>query len=230
MEQNDIYLGTYYMSPYSQNNKNLEFFSILNEEIRYFQKKGIVLLQGDLNARTAREKDYIESDKTDMFFGIHNSVDQNERNSEDSKKNPRGNELLDLCKINDILIVNGRKPGDIFGTYTCHNWNGSSVVNYFLSSVHFIDRVSTFTVDEYIPWLSDHCMIKTTILLNSLNRKVRTPEKWMDTHPGFLWNDQSKVRFSKGLKSENNSTKINTLLQSSEVDPLTLAEKLKQFS
>ena len=135
-------------------------------------------------------------------------------------------ELLDLCKIDDMLIFNGGKLENILGTYICHNWKGSNVVDYFLSSVHFIDRVSTFTVDEYIPWLSDHCMIKTTIALISLNRKVCTPEKCIDTHPGFLWNDQSKARFSKGLQSENNSTKINTLLQM-ELDPLTLEEKNK---
>ena len=79
-------------------------------------------MQGDLNARTANDKDYIESDKPDSYFGIENLSNQNLRNSEDENKNPRGNELLDVCKLNDMLIINGRKTGDHFGKYTCHNW------------------------------------------------------------------------------------------------------------
>ena len=69
-EKDDIYLGTYYVSPYNKNNNNYDFFSALNDEISYFKKKGIVLVQGDLNARTGREKDYIESDKFDSLLGV----------------------------------------------------------------------------------------------------------------------------------------------------------------
>ena len=47
----DIYLGTFYVSPQYQN-KNDDFFKNLNDEIEAFSKKGPVLLQGDLNART----------------------------------------------------------------------------------------------------------------------------------------------------------------------------------
>ena len=58
-------------------------------------------MQGDLNARTGNERDFIEYDKFD--------ISQHLPNSEDQIINTRGNELLDLCKLNDFLIVNGRK-------------------------------------------------------------------------------------------------------------------------
>ena len=76
--------------------------------------EGIVLAQGGLNARTASEKDFIESGMPDSMFGIENLSNQNLRNSEDQNKKPRGNELLDVCKLNDMLILNGCKIGDLF--------------------------------------------------------------------------------------------------------------------
>ena len=78
------------------------------------------------------------------------------RNSQDEKTNPRGNELPDVCKLNDLLILNGRTTGDLFGSFTSHQWNGSSVVDYALVSNEFSKNILTFRVGPYLPWLSDH--------------------------------------------------------------------------
>ena len=81
-------------------------------------------------------------------MGIQNLDNQSSRNSEDRKANPRGSGLLDVCKLNDFLILNGRTTGDLFGSFTSqwngssvgdyaltsHQWNGSSVVDYALTS------------------------------------------------------------------------------------------------
>ena len=71
----DIYLGTYYISPSngktSKSDKNYDFFSEINDEISFFKKKGVVIVQGDLNARTGPEKDFIEPDK------FHQQIDPN---------------------------------------------------------------------------------------------------------------------------------------------------------
>ena len=70
----DIFIGTFYCSPTSSKNKNAnDFFSSFNEEINIFQKKGITLVQGDLNARTGTEKDFINYDKSDDQLGINNT-------------------------------------------------------------------------------------------------------------------------------------------------------------
>ena len=66
-------------------------------------------------------------DKFDEDLGIENLDSQTMRNSEDKTCNERGKELLDICKMNDFRILNGRMTGDIFGKFTSHNWNGSSV-------------------------------------------------------------------------------------------------------
>ena len=118
-EHEDIFIGSFYVSPdRKKSGNNPDFFNLMNEDINVFRQKGAVLVQGDLNARTGRELDFIESDKSDEAFGIENFSNHLKRNSEDAKMNQRGRELLDLCKVNDLLITNGRKVGDLFGKFT----------------------------------------------------------------------------------------------------------------
>ena len=45
----------------------------------------------------------------------------NLQNSENKIVNQRGKELLDLCKLNRLVIINGRKTGDTFGKFSCHS-------------------------------------------------------------------------------------------------------------
>jgi hypothetical protein len=55
------------------------------------------------------------------------------RINKDSVKNHYGSRLLDLCKGNDLFIINGRIGNDKgIGKLTCKN---SSVVDYVISSV-----------------------------------------------------------------------------------------------
>ena len=55
-ENNDVYIGTYYGSPTKRKAVNCDFFKSLNDEICMFKKKGVTLVQGDLNARTGNLK------------------------------------------------------------------------------------------------------------------------------------------------------------------------------
>ena len=140
----DIYIGTFYVSPINNHDKNKEdFFSVFNEEINSFDNKGTVIIQGDLNARIGKNIDFIMENKLEIL-GVENNGNQCERNSEDSTVNVRGNDLIDFCKTNDYLIVNGRKLGDLFGNYTSHQWNGSSVVDYLITSVKNFKNIYHF--------------------------------------------------------------------------------------
>ena len=114
LQENNVYIGTYYISPAKRKSGSMpDFFTSLNEEICMFKKNGITLVQGDLNARTGNSKDFIEYDKFDSELGLENLNNQHMRNSQDTKVNTRGKELLDVCKLNDFLILNGRKVGDL---------------------------------------------------------------------------------------------------------------------
>ena len=112
----EIYVGTYYVSP-SNSNTNSDFLNSINDEICKFSNKGIAVIQGDLNARTGTENDYLDityDDEDDPLGKEAGGNKPGRRNSEDKKLNVRGKELLDVCKLNNFIIANGRKPGDIF--------------------------------------------------------------------------------------------------------------------
>ena len=164
-KKRDIYVGTVYLTPYKNNNDSSKKILDLFEEILSFQKKGEVILQGDFNARTNVDDDTITADKhdEDAFMIPIESCSPNiqNRNSEDKvPADHRGRELLEMCKSLGLLILNGRKVGDLYGAYTSFQWNGSSVVDYVLASNSIYSSVSYFKVGNYIPWLSDHCALR----------------------------------------------------------------------
>ena len=132
-EAQDIFIGTCYLNP-SRGQKNDQKIAKLAEDIVNLQDKGMVIIQGDLNARTGGLEDTVAPDKSDEMFEINFDKPPPKRNSQDDKVDPRGQELLDMCKSLDINIINGRKTGDPFGQYTCIKYNGNSVVDYVIAS------------------------------------------------------------------------------------------------
>ena len=227
----DIYIGTYYVSPSkAKTPKAIDFFTSLNEEINMFKKKGVVILQGDLNARTGNQKDFVEYDKFDEEMGVENLNNQCLRNSEDGNTNSRGQELLDVCKLNDFLILNGRTIGDVFGSCTSHQWNGSSVVDYVLSPNDFTKNILKFCVGNLVPWLSDHCPLHITILLNKLEvRNENTKREMLSLSPGFIWDKNSKSLFAEGLKATPIKDRIHNLDKNNDIKPISIAAEIKDI-
>ena len=167
----DIYIGTYYISPPNRKNSvDTDTLKTLSENLLFFNKKGVALVQGDLNARIGAEKEYVQHDKYDETLGIENLTNQHPRNSQDQVVKTKGKELLDTCKMYDYLIMNGRTIGDLFGKYTSHQWNGSSVVDYFIAPNTFSKRITHFKVGQYLPWLSDHCPTHASIILENYTK------------------------------------------------------------
>ena len=74
------------------------------------------------------------------------------RINKDSVKNHYGSRLLDLCKGNNLFIINGRIGNDKgIGKLTCKN---SSVV-YVISSVDFLKHIVNFSICEFSKLFSD---------------------------------------------------------------------------
>ena len=82
-----INLIEYYVSPSNSKNQSKNFLNTLNDEICNFSKKGTVFIQGDLNARTGVENDFLcsELDEEDPILGKEVDFKPNARNSEDKK-------------------------------------------------------------------------------------------------------------------------------------------------
>ena len=226
----DIYIGSYYFSPRNKFNKNeLDIFEILNSETNRVRNKGTIIVQGDLNARTGRKCDFLIPDKYDNEIETNSNHDLITRNSEDSFCNIRGNELIDFCKTNDYVIANGRTLGDIYGSYTSHQWNGSSVVDYVLTPTIDYETVRNFSVGTFIPWLSDHCPIYSELNLSSpiLKTELSHTIKLHKKEPAFIWNNESKEDFETILKNTTTKNKLENLLNNEKPDPIEIVKTIK---
>ena len=87
-KNDSLFVCSFYVSPESRKNK-LNLFELLDEEIRKFQNKGSIILQGDFNARVGNEIDFIPPDPflNNVFDSSPINFTQSipPRNSEDTK-------------------------------------------------------------------------------------------------------------------------------------------------
>ncbi|CAG2228973.1 unnamed protein product [Mytilus edulis] len=74
------------------------------------------------------------------------------RCSMDTSKNAYGNMLLEMCKNNNIIILNGRVNGDKEGKFTCRQ---ASVVDYFICTYDFLCFVVNMYVSRLFQAFSD---------------------------------------------------------------------------
>ena len=134
-----------------------------------------------------------------------------------------------MCKVNDLLIANGRKVGDLFGKFTSHQYNGSALNDYLLAPNWFIDKISHFSVGDYTPWLSDHCPIYSTINLNSLTKQTIMEEKPKEIEPNYIFDATAVQAYCDGLKSEENILQLQELLQNNSLSALNMGAALKSL-
>ena len=92
------------------------------------------------------------------FFSKINS----ERSNQDLTVNNHGKKLIEYCVATQSFIANGRTIGDLQGKFTCHEWNGSSTVDYAVINESMSKHVQSFCVLDPDTG-SDHSAIKLKI-------------------------------------------------------------------
>ena len=215
----NLFVGIAYIPPDNSNgNKNQtpNSLEMIEGQIRDFSREGEVLLLGDLNARTAQELDYVESD-TDRFISPLASylVDSPPcpRANQDEVTNLRGRELIDLCIATRMRILNGRVPGDSLGFYTCHKYNGSSTVDYAIASDGLLKDVQYLHVNRNVTDLSDHCMVSVAIGNVYFQTSKSESTLAMDPIPvGFKWDKQSALLFQQALCGQETRRMLEGIL------------------
>ena len=92
------------------------------------------------------------------------------RQSFDKTICPFGRRLLEICETSDLVILNGRVPGDEAGLFTCPQKNGpgESVVGYFLATSSLMTSVSSLIITEE-PSVSYHCSLRLGLTLKAQN-------------------------------------------------------------
>ena len=226
-KEHDIYVGTAYLSPHKNNNESSKKILELFEEIMHFQKKGKVIIQGDFNARTNVISDTVPADRYDTSFIENPSADIPPRNSEDNAPaDHRGKELIELCKSLGLVMLNGRKTGDLFGKYTSLQWNGSSVVDYVFVDKHVFASIGFFKVGNFIPWLSDHCATRY-LLHSSMINHSKSDDQEGEVLDSIYWDADSPEKFL-GLLRAHEQEISETLEASSETNVLEKFQTLME--
>ena len=155
------------------------------------------------------------------------SYDLPPRSSEDKILNPRGKELLDLCKTHSFCIINGRKTGDIPANFTSFQPNGNSVIDYGIASQSLFPSVVSFTVGDFRPWLSDHCPIQFSLDIRKACKKDESNEQYDQLPTKWYWDDDCAEKYENVLKTDEFSTKLNQIENS--LDPDVMVEGINSL-
>lgn len=216
--ERDIFLGTVYFSPkiYETTNK-LDYINDLENDLVNFSSDNECILMGDFNARTGNQQDTIEINKVLESENLDQSHSLctphvKQRNSEDIISDNRGNKIIELCSSFEMSIINGRKIGDSFGRKTCYNWNGSSVVDYVISSNNLFDTIRYFYISSLFPTFSIHCPLSFGLNFKTMFSRCSNHET--NTHQityKYKWSETANGSFLKTLKSDFLLSKVNIL-------------------
>ncbi len=192
-------------SPYFQE----ETFQNIEQEISHFQAQGKVLLMGDLNARTGKEFDFLESHGTRFITGYNDLYPSYPtRENCDQTVNAHGRQLLQLCRGLALYIVNGRLRGDSLGRYTYSSALGNSTVDYTITDLD-LSSLRAFTVKPLKPF-SDHSQITLYIKQSETSpTPIRTPYQMIKIM-SFKWTENSATSYINAVESPE----IQSLLHS----------------
>ena len=236
-----LILGIVYISPitstYTRNVLSNLFMTweILLEEIAHFRSMFDICLVGDFNARTSSFPDYIVNDDdkyTDLPVSYSCDVETIKRlNCDTYESCAFGNQLLELCKMTELRIVNGRKMGDSTGKKTCHQWNGSSTVDYMIADTSVYPLIQTFQIMDTLEQLSDHCPFSTIINLNLVRGLRHVQDTYSLTAPRKVkWNSQVETMFKLRLQSNEVKVELDELHNSKYLEGESIDKAVHKIS
>ena len=201
--ESDVYIAGVYIwcenSP-AYDIVDVDFFSLLQNDINDYRLKGRVILCGDLNASVGNgtRPDYIVCDTS------VDSIDEDDyspdeplpRRSLDNAFNSNGLKLLDLCKATSLRIANGRLGRDCdICTYTYASQLGNSVIDYVILKQQDFGFISDFHVKSFYEW-SDHSPLSFNIVCNT---EIYTCEELQNGDSRIIWNDSLRDEFRRSL-------------------------------
>ena len=160
-----------------------------------------LMVAGDFNARCGTHQDVLLNDSVELIFDddtLYEADDFNlQRQTKDHTYNNFGLSLIELCKVYNIHMLNGRFPGDTKGEVTCVANDGSSIVDYFIASSNLFPFITDFEVcnrgeSVHFPIA---CSLKFDNNLTSYNSD--DSNEIVYDYVKFKWKDTLKDTFSE---------------------------------
>ena len=203
----------------------INHYETLQNDINKFASLGEIILCGDFNARSGHLQDSIN----DFHLYNNSSSPVDHRNSQDSHINVYGRSLAELCCGNSLITLNGRSKGDFVGKFTCHTYNGSSVVDYTIVSQNLFSSLSHFSVSSLTEF-SHHSFLSFAL-------KAETPDLSGDSsieltsHPiAFKWNEHCREVLLDIFNSDEVNDHLDTLLNPSNDNDLDINSLVNDFT
>ena len=165
----DLYLGNVYIPPENSKYVTVDMWENLRNEIaRIKSSSNLVMLMGDFNSRTGDMPDFVNIDEfvsqvTGLDESVVNELNINYYNNpehfstnrvnQDKTRNNFGYKLVETCKVNNMLIANGRLGDDKgVGMVTSKS---VSTIDYLIASPQCFNNIENFQVLPFCPILSD---------------------------------------------------------------------------
>lgn len=143
------------------------------------------IVMGDLNIRISNNQKLPKEYKGFKF--------KLKRESKDKEFNQRGNKFIELCDNHNLVILNGRTPGDKDGNFTYISGQGCSVNDLCCVSLDWIDTVCDFKVENEI--YSDHMPI--VMYLDLYTQQLK--QQLLPLLPKVPWTKQDERFFKNKL-------------------------------
>ena len=210
-----------YLSPEGSSSYegNLSGIELLENEINklkiQFNDDIYFLISGDVNACVGNMKDYIANDSIqhifpDDFDWYEESNFIIPRCSMDQEINNHGRDLILLCKLFNIHILNGRFPGDKDGSFTYLHTCGKSLIDYGLLTEGFFKNIKDFEVISRTE--SPHLPTKIEITTdNHLMNANKSSSVKCQNRTVFYWKQNKAQDFSNKLNDENAQTSVEDI-------------------
>ena len=162
-----------------------------------------VILNGDLNSRTANVSQSISSEH-DAIYNVQENENNIQRMSQDTNINTFGKSLLFMCTVLNLCILNGTCDGDRLGAYTYISDAGSSVVDYFVLSCDLyallFNKCQLHVIEKTY---CKHMPVRMTVNFPNDNKNVKNGSNSKVKVEKYIWDESKSVVFKDALTSEH---------------------------
>ncbi|MCG7875034.1 MAG: reverse transcriptase domain-containing protein [Candidatus Thiodiazotropha endolucinida] len=216
-------------------------FDRLMESLLYVNnianENAYLLMFGDYNARTSNYPDFVVDDSSRHVHVLPDNytVDSNvpQRTSQDTvRPDSNGLLLLELCRQTGMRILNGRMGNDAnVGNYTYVGSNGSSTIDYVLSSQDVFEFIQSF--DVHGPnILTDHCCVSLVLQFPSNTFSEDTKDNFEYVKGKYMWNEVLLDDYKNTLNSDVVQSQLRCLNSkiSSSADVNAIDSYLSDFN
>lgn len=193
-----LYIGAVYVSPEESSYKSRDnFFECLQKDIDCRWDKGMIALMGDFNARTSNLTETLDS----------NNIPTTRLNI-DQRVNKYGKELINICKYNNLLIINGKNYFKHNNAgYTCQRPNGMSTIDYLITDPSCLKYLTDFRIMPFNA-NSDHTPLSMRFIIKSDPNHVTKTIR----HMRYKWDKSCKADYIKRLSDPHTVDPYHELL------------------